>query len=264
MISTYAGRHFGLCMSIFNMGGTLAFGVGPIVITYLVRTHGLQGTLFSMGIGIPLLAVLFFMVPRPQGEGLAARGFIGSLREALGDSWRSVANLWGVMVIRAFVSQTFMTFFPLLYAREGYSLMAIGWVVSLYTLAGAASGLVAGSLADRFRFKPIFIASFLLTVPAMMLSLHLRGDWIYTCSFLTGFFSMAPLPLGVAMGQRLAPKGRSMVSSLMMGLALGIGGLLSPVVGWLADLYTIQAVLAWLPAAPVAAALLSLRIPEKK
>lgn len=263
MIAAYAGRHFGLCMSIFNMGGTLAFAAGPILVSTLVRAWGLSGTLAAMGLGIPLLAALFVLMPKPQGEGLVSHGFVGSLREALGERWRSVANLWAVMVIRAFISQTFMTFFPLLYARQGQSLVAIGWVVSLYTLAGALSGLIAGSLADRFRAKPIFVASFLLTAPALLLPLHLRGAWIHPAAFIAGFFSMAPLPLGVTMGQRLAPKGKSMVSSLMMGLALGVGGVLSPAVGHLADSFSLSAVLAWLPAAPLAAALLSLRLPEE-
>jgi FSR family fosmidomycin resistance protein-like MFS transporter len=143
--------------------------------------------------------------------------------------------LWLVMVLRAFVSQVFITFFPILYSREGYSLISIGVVTSLFTLAGAFSGLVAGSLADRTRYRPIFVLTHLLTAPALLLSLYLREAWIYPCSFLTGFFSMATLPLGVALGQQLAPKGRSMVSSLMMGLALGIGGVMSPVIGSLAD-----------------------------
>jgi FSR family fosmidomycin resistance protein-like MFS transporter len=264
MISSYAGRHFSFCMSIFNMGGTLAFGVGPILITALVRVYGVQGTLLSMLIGIPLIAALFKLLPQPQGEGLASHGFIGSLKEALGDAWKAVALLWGVMVLRAFVSQAFVTFFPILYAREGYSLISIGVVTSLFPLAGAFSGMVAGSLADRLRYRPIFILSHLLTAPALLLSLYLRGDWIYPCAFLTGFFSMATLPLGVAWGQQLAPKGRSMVSSLMMGLTLGIGGVLSPIIGWLADHFSLSAVLAWLPAVPLITVLLSLRLPEKK
>jgi FSR family fosmidomycin resistance protein-like MFS transporter len=73
---------------------------------------------------------------------------------------------------------------------------------------------------------------------------------------------MATLPLGVALGQQLAPKGRSMVSRLMMGLALGIGGLMSPLIGWLADLYTLEAVLVFLAVSPLLAAALSLRLPE--
>jgi FSR family fosmidomycin resistance protein-like MFS transporter len=263
MIASYAGRHFSFCMSIFNAGGTLAFGVGPIIITALVAAYGPRGTLLSMLIGLPLLALLFKLVPLPQGEGLAAHGFIGSLRETLGGVWKSIALLWMVMVLRAFVSQAFITFFPLLYAREGYSLVSIGVVTALFTLAGAFSGLVAGSLADRTRYRPIFILSHLLTAPALLLSLHLRGGWVYPCSFLSGFFSMATLPLGVALAQQLAPRGRSMVSSLMMGLSLGIGGVLSPVIGSLADVYSLKTVLAWLPIVPLLTMLLSVRLPER-
>ncbi|MEJ5359676.1 MAG: MFS transporter [Desulfobacterales bacterium] len=263
MISTYAGRNFSFCMSIFNAGGTMAFGVGPVLITLLVSTFGMPGTVYSMAIGLPLLAILFRMVPRPEGEGLAGKGFVESLRVALGPSRRAVADLWVVMVLRAFVSQAFITFFPVLYAREGYPLVSIGLVAALFTLAGALSGLIAGSLADRFRHRPIFLVSHFLTAPALLSSLWLRGDWIYPCAFLSGFFSMATLPLGVTLGQTLAPQGRSMVSSLMMGLALGIGGVLTPVIGRLADLYGLEAVLFWLPAVPLFTMLLCLRLPEK-
>jgi FSR family fosmidomycin resistance protein-like MFS transporter len=122
--------------------------------------------------------------------------------------------------------------------------------------------MVAGSLADRTRYRPIFVVSHLLTAPAILLSLYLRGPWVYPCAFVSGFFSMATLPLGVALGQQLAPKGRSMVSSLMMGLALGIGGLMSPLIGWLADVYGLSAVLVFLAVSPLLAAALSLRLPE--
>lgn len=53
-----------------------------------------------------------------------------------------------------------------------------------------------------------------------------------------------------------------MVSSLMMGLALGTGGILSPVVGALADVYGITAVLAWLPAIPLISMTLVTRLPN--
>jgi FSR family fosmidomycin resistance protein-like MFS transporter len=53
------------------------------------------------------------------------------------------------------------------------------------------------------------------------------------------------------MAQALAPKGRSMVASLMMGLAFGLGGLVSPLVGRLADIYTVEAVLTALALVPL-------------
>ena len=54
---------------------------------------------------------------------------------------------------------------------------------------------------------------------------------------------MALLPMGVALAQELAPKGKSMVSSLMMGLAFGAGGMMAPLTGRLADIYSLRTIL---------------------
>ena len=77
----------------------------------------------------------------------------------------------------------------------------------------------------------------------LLLLLKLEGHWVYLGAVLAGGSVLGTMPLGVAMAQTLAPKGRSMVASLMMGLAFGLGGIISPIVGKLADLYTIDAVL---------------------
>lgn len=72
----------------------------------------------------------------------------------------------------------------------------------------------------------------------------------------------ASLPLAVAMAQTLAPKGRSMVSSLMMGLAYGLGGLASPLIGRLADIYSIESVLLYLAFLPVISIILISKFPD--
>jgi len=53
------------------------------------------------------------------------------------------------------------------------------------------------------------------------------------------------------MAQELVPKGRAMVSSLMMGFAYGLGGILAPVVGKLADIFSIREVLFYVSFLPV-------------
>ena len=75
---------------------------------------------------------------------------------------------------------------------------------------------------------------------------------------------MAPLPLGLVMAQKLAPRGRSMVSSLMMGLAMGLGGILAPLVGGLADLFSIRTVLACLAMFPLLSISLVAFFPEER
>ena len=264
MVYNYSGRNFGLSMSIFNMGGTLAFGVGPLFITYYVRRFGLGATPFTMVIGLAVMVFLFRMVPFPEGEGLANLGFFGSIKETLGNVWKSIVVIWLVMVLRSFVGQSFFTFVPVLYAKEGYSLISVGSMVSLFTVAGAISGLLAGHLSDRIGYKPIFFATYSLSTPSLYLLIFLPGNWVYFSAFLTGFFILATLPLGVAMAQELAPRGKSMVSSLMMGLAFGTGGMMTPLTGKLADIFSIRSVLAFLAIIPLLTTGLIALLPGKR
>ena len=264
MVFAYSGQHFGLSMSIFNTGGTLAFGLGPLFITYLVGSYGLGVSPFTMIFGLAVMVLLFRIVPSPQGEGLRNLGFIASIRAVMGTAWKSIMLIWVVMLLGSFVVQSFMTFIPVLYAQEGYSLLSIGTIVSLFTVAGAISGLLAGFLSDRIGYKPIFYCARGLTTPCLYLVLYLPGNWVYFSVFLAGFFSMATLPLGVAMAQELAPKGRSMVSSLMMGVTFGLGGMMAPLTGKLGDIFSIRAVLVFLAIIPFLTIGLISLIPEKK
>ena len=262
MVSTYAGRHIGFSMSIFNMGGTLAFGIGPLFITYIVGTYGLGASPYTMILGLMLMVLLLRIIPLPQSEGLRDLGFIRSLKEVLGGVWKSIALIWVVMVLRAYVGVSFRTFIPVWYAQKGYSLVAIGMVVSLLTVSGAFSGLLAGHLADRIGYKPIFYCAHTLSMPSLILLLYAPGNWVYASAAIAGLFIMATLPLGVAMAQELAPKGRSMVSSLMMGFAFGMGGMMAPITGKLADIFSIQGVLLSLAMIPLLTTGLIRLLPE--
>jgi FSR family fosmidomycin resistance protein-like MFS transporter len=264
MVSTFAGPHFGLSMSLFNMGGTMAFGLGPLLITYLVERRGLSSSVFAMVLGLLVMIYPFKTLPRPEEEGLKNLGFLGSMREVLGKVWKPIALIWILSVIRSFVSQCFGTFLPVLCAREGLPLFSIGLIVSLYSIAGAISGLIAGHLSDRIGYKSIFYVSSVLSTLSLFLLLVLGGRWILVNAFFSGFFIMAILPLTVTMGQELAPKGRSIVSSLMMGLAFGTGGMLTPLAGHFADLFSIRLVLGVVSFLPVITIPLIFLLPEKK
>ena len=243
LIPVYAGSRSGLSMSIFNTGGTLAFGLGPLFITWFVATYGLKAVPLTIGIGLGVMVYLYFAVPTPQSEGFRQLGFIGTLKETLGDVWKPIVLIWMTMVLRAVVGQSFLTFMPVLYVQKGYSLVSAGLLFSLFTVAGTLSGILAGFVSDKIGFKPIFYVAHGLMTPVLLLFLYLPGNWIYLGAALSGAFVLASLPLGVVMAQELAPKGRSMVASLMMGLAWGLGGVVSPIIGKLADTFSIGAVL---------------------
>lgn len=243
MVAPYAGRHFGFSMSIFGTGGTLAFAVGPLFISWLAGTHGLGATPLAMILGLVVWVYLFKSVPVPEGSTTERRRLAETIRDIFGPAWKPLVLVWTVMVLRALVGQSFLTFLPVHYAQQGYSLISIGVIISLFTVAGAFSGLLAGHLADKLGYRPIFAVAHALSTPSLLLLLFLPPKWVYPAAFLTGFFSLATLPLAIALAQQLAPRGKALASSLMMGLAIGTGGLLTALTGKLADIFSLLPVL---------------------
>ncbi len=251
MVPLYAGTKASFSMSIFNTGGTLAFGLGPLFITWYVAVFGLTAMPATMIAGVVVLVYLLTVIPNPQSEGLSRSGFLGALKESLGNVWKIIALIWLVMFFRAVVGQSFLAFMPVLFVQKGFSVISAGTIYAIFLVTGTISGLLSGHISDRVGFKPVFVFTFLFMAPALWLLLQLNGNWIYLGAALAGGFVLAPLPLGVTMAQTLAPKGRSMVASLMMGFAYGLGGVITPVVGRLADTFTIQPVLTFMACIPL-------------
>jgi MFS transporter, FSR family, fosmidomycin resistance protein len=263
MVAVYSGLNAGFAMSVFNTGGTLAFGLGPLFVTWYAAAFGLEALPFTMVFGLAMAIYFYTAVPSPQSEGLGKLGFFGSLKESLGPAWKTVAMIWAVMFLRATVGQSFMTFMPVLYVQKGFSVVSAGVIFSLFTVAGTFSGLLSGILSDRIGFKPVFIFTHAIMTPILLLFLSLEGNWVYAGTTLAGASVLASLPLGVVMAQKIAPKGRSMVASLMMGFAYGLGGAVSPVVGKLADVYSIEPVLTAISFLPLLTLPIIFKFPSK-
>ena len=264
MVALYSGNRTGLSLSVFNTGGTLAFAMGPVFITWYVVKFGLENMPYTMLLGALVFIFCLRYLPLPVSENLSHLGFLGSLKEMLGKVYKSIFLIWLVMVLRAVASQTFMTFMPIHLVKNGHTLVSVGFIVSFFTLAGTLSGLLAGWLADRTEFKKLFFIFHGLMTPALLLFLYLPGSFVYLGAFLAGFMALASLPLGVIMAQKLAPKSRSMVSSLMMGFAYGLGGAVSPLVGKLADIYGLETILFYSAFVPLVSLIFILKFPPNE
>jgi FSR family fosmidomycin resistance protein-like MFS transporter len=262
MVPLYAGRNLGLAMSIYNTAGTLAFGVGPIFITWYVARFGLTVMPATMAIGLLIWVYFYLVIPKPQGDGMAQYGFLETLRQTLGSVWQPILLIWIAMVVRALVGQSLMTFMPVLWVQSGHTIVSAGVLFSIFTLSGTIAGILCGHLSDRMGYKRLLWITHGLMTPFLLVFLLAPGIWIYPATVLAGGFTMASLPLGVVMAQKIAPKGRSMVASLMMGLAFGTGGIVSPVVGKLGDIFNIESVLMALTCIPVLSLIPIYFIPE--
>jgi FSR family fosmidomycin resistance protein-like MFS transporter len=264
MVSSYSGRHLGFSMSLLEVGGIVGFGMGPLFITYCVGSYGLESSPFTMVLGLALMFFLFRVVPLPREEGLKGFGFVRSVKEILGGAWQSILVIWVVMVLRSVVCQSVFTFVPVLYAREGRSLISIGLIVSLFVLSGAISNPLAGALSDRISRKSIMYFLLPGATAGLYLLLFLSGAWVYVGALMAGFFLWPMVPLGLVMAQQWAPKGRSVVASLMIGLATGIAATVMPALGKAADLFSIRPVLFFVWLVPLLMIGLIHFVPEKR
>ncbi|MFH1092174.1 MAG: MFS transporter [Pseudomonadota bacterium] len=262
MVPNYAGRRQGFSMALFILGGTIAFGVGPVFVTWYVTRFGLSALPWISLLGVAFMLIMLILVPKPEGEGLKALGLIGSIRDALGPMWKPLTVIWLIIVVRTFVIQSTMTFVPVYFSRQGYPLVSIGAILSTFVIAGSISGLVAGYLADRIGYKPVFYTTYILASPCLYLFLNLKGNWVFLGSFLAGFFTLATLALATAMAQTFVQRGKSLVASLTMGLAFGTGGILTPLTGKMADTYSIHMVLSVVIWVPLVAAVLIRYLPN--
>ena len=262
MVSVYAGRRTGLAMSLFGLGGTLGFTLGPLVCSGYVTLMGMHRLPILTLFGVLVFAVLFVWIPASNGSGHAQKDFFGSLKKSIGKVWKSIVLIWSIACSRALVEQALLTFIPVLTAAEGHSLMSVGSILSLFTVGGSVSALVCGHLADRLGFKPIYYFSFALSSPILLLFIQATGWQLYPLAFMSGFLLLATLFPALALAQKVAPEGRSLVSSIVMGLALGIAGLLMPLTGKMADAFGIRTVLNFVAFIPLAAFFLIRYLPE--
>ncbi|MCP3944069.1 MAG: MFS transporter [Desulfobacteraceae bacterium] len=263
MIPLYSGNKTGFCLSIYNTGGTFAFALGPIFITWYVTKYGLAAMPYTLILGLVAFIFCFKYLPIPVSENLSHLGFIGSIKASFGKVYKPIFLIWIVMVLRAITGQTFMTFMPIFLAQKGYGLTSVGLIVAFFVIGGTLSGLLAGYMADHIGSKKIFFFSFILMPPTLFLYLFLPGPWVYFGAFFAGFTVLASLPLGVVLAQRLVPKSRAMVSSLMMGFAYGLGGAISPFVGKLADIYGLENILFYSAFIPLACLIFIIKFPNE-
>jgi MFS transporter, FSR family, fosmidomycin resistance protein len=260
LVHQHSGRQRGLAMSFHITSGTLGQAIAPLAFAPFVQLYGLSATPWLM---VPALLVLGAVLLRrmPAIERLQerpdARG-PGALRPYA----RPLALLYFIVVLRTLTAMSFSTFVPVMLTRRGLTLAQAGTAVSVYLFAVGLGGFFGGPAADRFGARRVIILSLLSAVPFLVLAPLLSGPLFVATLAIGGFLLQSTLPVNVTFGQTIAPISAATVSSLMMGFAWGMGGLIVPLVGMLADRIGIERTLMAMSTVPLVAAGLAWPLPS--
>ena len=238
-----AGTRKGHGMSIFVTGGNVGHSLGPVIILPVVMLIGLERSWVMMLPALVVSVLLYFWAPDPKREArVATTGSISELKAR----WLPLMLLWLLVTLRSVIIAGFSNFMPILLRRHGTALFLAGSSITIFQLTGSVGSFLGGALSDRIGRLKTLALSFSLPVPLFLGFLALHSDLRLVLIALAGFGIFLSIPANLVEAQNLFPRNLSTVSSLMIGLAWGMAGLLLTPLGVLADHFGITAMLAGL------------------
>ena len=260
-----AGDRRATGVSIFSTGGNIGIALGPPLLTALLTGYGLAG---SLGMLVPgLLVAGLFMVALPR---LSAPPPAVARARASAAGAQTMAGAMGLLIlvvaIRSWTQLGFTTFMPFYWTDVLHGdPRLVGTLLAVFLGAGAIGTLVVGPVADRVGLRSYVVGVFVLAAPLAVGFLFVSGGpLVFVLLAALGFVLVSTFTVSVVLGQAYLPKHPGMASGLIVGFAIGAGGLGASVLGWVADHWGLTTTLAISAVMPLIAFLVALFLPEPK
>jgi FSR family fosmidomycin resistance protein-like MFS transporter len=237
-------------ISIFSVGGNIGYGLGPLVVAYCLTVFGQRGLLFLWLPGMLVGALFLWSLPwlsRTQPSSTDTRA------AATATSPYALALILGVVTLGACVHSGLVTYVPLYFAARGEGSLALGKLLSLFLISGAVGTLIAGPLSDRIGHKRFLVVSMGVLCPLIVLFLHASGPASIAVLALTGMCLSPMFSVTLVIAQSVMRGRLGVTAGVMTGLGIGAGGLGVTALGWVADVWGVDAamrVISFLPVLP--------------
>ena len=246
-------------MSWFMVGGNSGFALGPIFVVGCLAWFGREGILIF---AIPCIVIGFIFIialkSKKQSPAALAAKHTGQIKP-IGKRIKPLGILFASVVLRASVQSGMLVFTPF-YFNQFLSMhhADLGLVLGFYLLCGAIGTLLGGQIATKIDEKKVFLFSVFAITPFTAFFLLSDSSLLYLWLGLTGAAITAPWASMVVMAQQILPDRTGLASSLMMGLAIGSGGLGATVLGFVADYMGLMWVMYIITTLPILSGLVGL------
>jgi MFS transporter, FSR family, fosmidomycin resistance protein len=256
-------------MSVFSVGGNLGFAFGPVLAVYLINYLGFA-RLPLMGVLSLAFVALLMLNWKEVSAPVAVPHKSGDSREDGGYPKGTFVSLFmviAVVIMRSSIQLGLMSYIPFYYINylKGDPLYA-GQLVFSFLLGGAIGTLAGAPLADRWGHKRYLVLSMLagsVILPGIYI---VKGVWLFAVLGILGMILVSTFSVTIVMAQHLLPRHLGIASGLMVGFAIGAGGLWVTVLGVIADHFSVPVALKSIMILPMLGLVLSLllKYPVKK
>lgn len=264
--SFFTGERQVTGMAVFSVGGNLGFAVGPLAAVYIVTFLGFDylPLLIAPCLAFVVLLACNWGKIQYEGGGTGA-GRPGGAAAVSDNVYLTLATVVGIVIMRSWMQFGLMTYIPFYYINylKGDPLYA-GQLVSTFLTGGAIGTLLGAPLADRWGHKFYLGATMLLSSAILPLIFVFEGVLLFITLGLLGMVVVSTFSVTVVMGQTLLPHRLGVVSGLMVGFAIGAGGIFVTLLGIVADHFGVPFALRSITVLPIIGFLLSLTLSYKK
>jgi MFS transporter, FSR family, fosmidomycin resistance protein len=244
-----AGKRRGLAQSIYQVGGNTGQALAPLITALILVPLGQQGaSWFSLVAALAVLLLIYIANWYKQRlvENLPLIKKKNSTTGKKTGLSKEVKQSLFLILLLIFARSWYisgMTNFYAFFAIEEYSMTIKESQLFLFAflIAGAFGTFFGGPLADRFGKKKLISVSMLLTIPFSILIPFVPSVIAFIFLTLTGFILMTNFSVTVVFAQELVPGRIGTMSGLTVGLAFGMGAIGSVGLGYIADLFSMSA-----------------------
>jgi FSR family fosmidomycin resistance protein-like MFS transporter len=233
----------GAGMSVFAVGGTIGFALGPILMTPVALWLGVSGTPV-VGAVILAAGAAVLVNTRYLERSRPSHGDAGLPGEASRNEWRPFGLASGSATARVVVGFGLQYAVPLWVVAELASSAAHGnAAVATMLIAGAFGTIIGGRLADRYGFRPVVVWSLALGVP-LAVALPFADTWtLFPLMAALGFVEGANFYPLIVIAQNALPGYLGFAAGVVLGLGIGIGAGVVALLGVLGDAAGMTAVI---------------------
>ena len=245
MASMASGGRKGMAQSVFQVGGNAGSSIGPLLAALIIVPYGQSNILW-----FSVLALLAIIILLKVGSWYKLKIKAKSKKAAYSHVVHSLPKkkiivsviILLILIFSKYFYLTSMSSYYTFYVihKFGVSVQSSQIYLFIFLFSVAAGTLIGGPLGDKIGRKYVIWGSILGVAPFTLLLPHANLFWTAVLTVPIGVILASAFSAILVYAQELIPGRVGMISGLFFGVAFGMGGVGSALLGALADRTSIE------------------------